>query len=302
MKAFIIKSIFFVILFFVLEKILFVFIFTAPYYENDRRLEKVLKGNLNKELYVIGSSRGARNIIAGQIEDSLGVSCFNLSYPGSNIIFHEFILKAIIKHNKAPKIILLTVDDMFQFFESEVLTFRFERLYPLVYYNYVNDLLVERGKKTFLSKYLALARVNRVNFRFKKIKAGPLDVLMDCGSMPIPFKKRDLILTRKTEKENYDISFELVEKIDAFKSFQNICAEHKIKLFVVFPPMLRSGSSSFENRIKMLSLDDVNYIKFNDLNTAYKKNNFYYDEGHLNTKGAVIFTNDVISNLKNEGF
>ena len=151
MKAFILKSVFFVVLFFVLEKIFFVFIFNAPSLENDRRLEKVLKGNLNKELYIIGSSRGARNIIASQIKDSLKISCFNLSYPGSNIVFHEFILKAIVKHNKTPKIILLTVDDMVQFFESDVLTFRFERLYPLVYYNYVNDLLIERGEKTFLS-------------------------------------------------------------------------------------------------------------------------------------------------------
>ncbi len=302
MKAFIIKSVFFVVLFFVLEKTFFVFIFTAPSLENDRRLESVLKGNLNKELYIIGSSRGARNIIASQIKDSLKISCFNLSYPGSNIFFHEFILKAIIKHNKTPKIILLTVDDMVQFFESDVLTFRFERLYPLVYYNYVNNLLIERGEKTFLSKYLALARINRVNFRFKKIKAGRLDALMSCGSMPIPFQKDGLTLTYKTEKESYDRSLELVKKIDAFKSFQNICAENKIKLFVVFSPMLRSGSSLFENRIKMLSLDDVNFIKFNDLNSAYKKSDFYYDEGHLNTKGAIVFTNDIISNLKNDGF
>jgi len=224
------------------------------------------------------------------------------SYPGSNIVFHEFILKAIVKHNKTPKIILLTVDDMVQFFESDVLTFRFERLYPLVYYNYVNDLLIERGEKTFLSQYLALARINRVNFRFKKTKAGKLDALMDCGSMPIPFQKEGLTLTYKTIKESYDRSLELVEKIDAFKSFQNICAENKIKLFVVFSPMLRSGSSLFEKRIKMLSLDDVNFIKFNNLNTAYKKNDFYYDEGHLNTKGAIVFTNDVISNLKKETF
>tara|TARA_B100000927_G_scaffold287587_1_gene280713 strand:+ start:69 stop:977 length:909 start_codon:yes stop_codon:yes gene_type:complete len=302
MKAFILKSVFFVVLFFVLEKIFFVFIFNAPSLENDRRLEKVLKGNLNKELYIIGSSRGARNIIASQIKDSLKISCFNLSYPGSNIVFHEFILKAIVKHNKTPKIILLTVDDMVQFFESDVLTFRFERLYPLVYYNYVNDLLIERGEKTFLSQYLALARVNRVNFRFKKRKAVKLDALMDCGSMPIPFQKEGLTLTYKTIKESYDRSLELVEKIDAFKSFQNICAENKIKLFVVFSPMLRSGSSLFEKRIKMLSLDDVNFIKFNDLNTAYKKNDFYYDEGHLNTKGAIVFTNDIISNLKKETF
>ena len=61
--------------------------------------------------------------------------------------------------------------------------------------------------------------------------------------------------------------------------------------------MLRSGSSLFENRIKMLSLDDVNFIKFNDLNSAYKKSDFYYDEGHLNTKGAIVFTNDIISIL-----
>ena len=103
MKKFIIQILVFSITFILFEKVFYVFLYVSPKLEKDKRLEYVLNGNMNKDLIVLGSSRGARNVIASQIEDSLTISTYNLSYPGSDIEFHEFLLRSLIKYNKKPK-------------------------------------------------------------------------------------------------------------------------------------------------------------------------------------------------------
>ena len=93
---------------------------------------------------VFGSSRGARNIIASQIEDSLSIEAYNLSYPGSDITFHEFMLRSVLKFNKKPKIVLLVIDDPARVLPDEIIKFRLDRLYPLSKYDYINEELMSK--------------------------------------------------------------------------------------------------------------------------------------------------------------
>ena len=93
----------FFVLFFIVEKGICFFVNNAPKKEFDNRLELVLNGKINKEVIILGSSRGANNIYAKQLEDSINQSVYNLSYLGSDVTFHEFILKTLIKYNKPPK-------------------------------------------------------------------------------------------------------------------------------------------------------------------------------------------------------
>ena len=111
MKKFLIQILLFSFTFFLFEKVFYVSLYVSPKLEIDKRLEYIINGNMNKDLIVLGSSRGARNIIASQIEDSLNISSYNLSYPGSDIEFHKFLLQSLIKYNEKPKIVLLVVDD-----------------------------------------------------------------------------------------------------------------------------------------------------------------------------------------------
>lgn len=85
MKKFILNLFIFGAIFFLFDKIFLLLIGYVPRLEVDKRLEDLMNGNINKELVVLGSSRGARNVIAGQIEEKTGISSFNLSYPGGDI-------------------------------------------------------------------------------------------------------------------------------------------------------------------------------------------------------------------------
>lgn len=298
MKQFIIKIILFGVAFFLLEKVFYAFLFVSPFLEKDKRLEYIISGNMNKDLIVLGSSRGARNIIASQIEDSLNISCYNLSYPGSNIEFHEFVLRSLIKYNNKPKIALLVVDDSGELLPSKSLKFRLDRLYPLTKYDYINNEMIERGENSFLSKFLILARIRKQNFDIRQKQFGTLDTLVSCGSMPISFQRENRKFIFENNVRNYEAKSELPEKLQAFKRVQSLCDFNDIQLILVYPPNFKKHNTFFQKRIEGLSGSSFSSILYDTSNVNYRDKDYFYDESHLKTNGAVIFTNEIIQHLQ----
>ena len=301
MRKFILKVLLFFITFFVVDKAFYVFLLISPKLEKDKRLESVITGNLNKDLIVLGSSRGARNIIAGQLEDSLNILAYNLSYPGSDIEFHDFLLSSVIKFNKKPKIILLVVDDPYELSFSGSIKFRFDRLYPLAKYDYINNEMIKRGEKNNLSRTLILSRINRANFDLRTKRSSIFDSLRICGSMTIPFEGNSRKLVFNSSKASYTICNELPNKIKAFNNIQNICFTNNIKLIIVYPPNFKTLNTSFKKRIEELSHSSVSFLTYDTTKEIYRNKDLFYDENHLNENGAIIFTNEVINQLKEKG-
>ena len=98
MKLFLKHILVFSVIFFFAEKSIWFILNETPNKEYDKRLEKLLKGQVNKDVIVLGSSKGAGNILAGQLQSKTNFSCYNLSYQGSNVNFHYFILKTLLKY------------------------------------------------------------------------------------------------------------------------------------------------------------------------------------------------------------
>ncbi len=300
MKKFIYNLLLFVLAFFVFDKMFFILIYIAPSREVDTRLEQVINGKINKECIVMGSSRGAKNIIAHQIERSNGLTTYNLSYTGSDIEFHEFLLRTLLKFNQKPKIVLLTVDDPSELLPSESLKYRFDVLYPLVKYNYINDELIAHEEKNYLSKVLCLSRINKSNFDLREKRFSPLDTMMKCGSSPIPFQRKNRAFKYVNNTQHYSIKNELENKVKAFLDFQNLCYRNNIKLYIVFPPNYQQFNFLFKKRIMQLTNYKTGYFIYDFSNFIYKDKSYFYDEGHLQTKGAVIFTDELAKFLNSE--
>ncbi len=300
MKRFAVKLLLFTILFLAYDKIYILVANRSAEAEIDKRLEYLVNGDINKDIVVVGSSRGARGIIASQIEKETGLSAFNLCYPGSNVEFHEFIIETLIEFNTNPKLLLLVVDDNTEFIYSRGITFRKDRLYPLVKYPYINEKLIELGSKDkYLSKFLVLHQLNKANFDLLDKKFTPLDTIMPCGSMPISWKKQgpDPYLTM--DYEFYPINNEITEYVQAYKNIMKICSLNDIILVIIFPPLSRTHSLSFENRIRELNEANVQIYVYNNLNPVYKDPDYYHEGGHLLRTGAEIFTSE-LSNYINE--
>lgn len=298
MRKFTIKLLLFVVIFLIFDKLFIILADFSAEAEADKRLEYLVNGEVNKDIIIIGSSTGSRDVIASQIEDSTGLSTYNLCYPGSNIEFHEFIMRTLLKFNEPPKIAILVVDDDNEFLHLETISFRKDRLYPLVKYSYIWKELAQRDDRDKLfSHFLVLNRINKYNFDLHKKRFRTIDTIQDCGSMPIVWKPDDMDIEYVSVERPYPLVEEQPEMVEAYKNLIETCKTNNIHLVVVFPPRFKIHSESFEKRIRQLSGDGVYYYLYNTENPIYLNEDNYFDEVHLMKNAAIEFTGELITYL-----
>ncbi|PQV47282.1 hypothetical protein CLV33_10764 [Jejuia pallidilutea] len=292
MKRFFKHIILFGLIFFTVEKVTWFLLDATPKRQYDKRLEKLINGEINKELIVLGSSKGAGNILANQLEEETGLSAYNLSYQGSNVNFHEFILKTLLKYNEKPEIILLAIDNPSEFVGDISIRYRVDVLQPLTNYNYINTTLIDEGVNNKLSHVFFLSRLNKSHFRFKNRTAPSMNPLDSSGTMPL-IKKKDLELIYSKNKSSYNTALEESSRLTSFKNIQYLCKKNNIQLIHVFSPSYRSFNLSFFNRFKKLQKAEEGVIVFDTLKPEYKNADYFYDYAHLLENGAEIFTSEI---------
>ncbi|SEP54894.1 hypothetical protein [Flavobacterium urocaniciphilum] len=293
MKKFLLRISLFVLVLFIVDKGFYYFLYKAPELEYDQRLEKVINGKINKDIIVLGSSRGAGNIIASQIEKETNLSSYNLSYIGSNVLFQEFILKSVLKFNKKPKKVILSIDNTYEFVFEKTLNFKFDKLYPLSKYNYINNELIDRKERSIISKVFCLGRLSKNSFILKKEEIPTKNPILPCGSMPFVEKSKDTKIEFLKDIKKYDSKKELPEKLKAFKNIQTICKENNIQLIFALPPNFNEFNTDFEKRFRKLMLPENKIIIYNRKNPIYKNQEYYFDALHLFKNGATVFTSEI---------
>ncbi|MEY4702926.1 MAG: hypothetical protein RIR96_823 [Bacteroidota bacterium] len=281
-----------------IDPLFYLFISYQQKHAYDNRLQNAIDGKCNSEILILGSSRAARNIIAKQMEDSLHKKCFNLSYPGSNLDFHVFVLETYLQKNKKPETILLTMDDSLSLKQNESLNFRNDVLYPLAHLKYINDRLVENNENPFISKYMYTFRAEKSMFKITSQAIASTDTLWPCGSMPIVFTKPDYSFAYNPNDTTYSSVGEQAQLVESLKRIISICKKNNIRLVFVFPPNFKNHNPSFEKRIRNLASTEIPFMIHNQNEGRYKDSTYYYDMGHLTLRGARIFTNELVSYLR----
>jgi hypothetical protein len=263
----------------------------------DQRLEQILKGQIKADVLIFGSSRGAHGVIAQRFMDSAGVSAYNLAYPGSDITFHEYLLRQTLetKGNQKPKTVILVVDDSDELSESKSLKFRFDRLYPLVCYKAVREEMVKRGQmKPIVSELVVLSQLNQSNFQFYKRKFTNNDTVLPCGSMPILQQRETFDRKYNPEVYTYSSEGELAYKLEAFNAFRDHCKKNDIRLVIAIPPNFRKVSTGFIARIEQLLNGYGTVFMYDDNRPEYANPDNFYDGAHLSAAGAKIYSDELV--------
>jgi len=295
MRKFVINCIFFFIIFFILEKSLILLRNKLPDRELDKRLEYIITGKVNSDIIVMGSSRGARDIVASQLADSLRTSAYNLSYPGSNIYFHEYLLTELLKNgNKKPKVLILVIDDPYEMEDNYSLQFRFDRLYPLVKYKSIRNTLTERGEKNkILSQLFIIHQLSISNFNPRKQKFTHLDTLLDDGSMPVSWQDPKFNRNFSSENVVYDTDKEDQRKVESFIHIVQMCRDNKIALLFACAPNFGKPTIGFKQRITELAGNNSYVMQYDTSKPAYRDADYFNDIAHLKLNGAAIFTTEI---------
>lgn len=299
MKKFIKQILIFALIFFIIDKAAYFILVKTSELQSDKKLEKILEGGMDKELIILGSSRGIGNLIGEQLENETGLTTYNLSYRGSDINFQSYIFKSYLLHNSVPQNLFLVIDNPALLDAEPVLSFRYDRLYPLAHYNEINDTLIKLKKHSIASRYIYCLRLQSSQLRFNKIKPVNNWIIDDYGSQILYGKSLYITNTSSKPTDDYTVE-EDVEKINSLNQIQELCQEKNIKIHYIFPPNLSSFNKGFLNRFLQLVPDDVSLFIYDDNKSIYKDEKYFYDESHLNHKGAELFTKDVSDFINNK--
>jgi hypothetical protein len=300
MKKLALKLLLFLLVFLAYDKLFILVANRSAETEIDRRLEYLIEGQISKEVVIIGSSRGSRDIIAGQIEKETGLSAYNLCYPGSSVEFHDFVLQTLLSFNEQPKILVLVVDDSNAFMDGgDRILFRRDRLYPLVKYPYIWKEMAQRGYlDNELASIIVLQRLNKYNFDLREKQITAIDTMLSCGSMPVSWQDKNTAWEYDANNQSYPIGQELPEKVAAFQNMMQTCEEKGIELVIAFPPNYKKPSTAFQERIRQLSGSNVRFHLYDTENPIYRDKDYYFDTEHLMLDAALVYTDEIIDFLK----
>lgn len=293
MRRFLFKVLAFVAIFFIVDKGAYFILNQAPQYAYDPRLEMILEGEMEKDIIIAGSSRGAKGIVAKMIEDSTGYSTYNLSYNGTDVAFHEFIIRSLLKYNKPPKALILTADDPSQLWVVDNYGFRADLVIPLSNYDQCNEELITNKVNSVATRFFLIPRLRYQHLYPKQEKIPVFDTLRDGGSQWLSYYPENRDFERYSS--DYDFEREIDWKKRKLEKIKDLCLEKGVQLIMVYPPNFKVHNLVFENRMRELMGPEVLHCVYDYTDSVYLQKDLFYDPDHLHVSGARVFTQEVIS-------
>lgn len=273
-------------------------------------MNDIYDGNINCDIAIYGSSRAWRHINPLIMEDSLNQTVYNFGIDGLTFRLQYLRHLELIKYNKVPKQIILSVDYR-TFGESSGLYNADQFLPYMLWNNNIREYTSSYNTFNIFDYYIPLVRYFN-NRHVNKIAYENFNNQNNCNikSRNKGYKGMDGEWNNDLEKAKADIGlykiiFDL-QAIKLFEKFINECRELNIDLVLVFTPQYIEGQKFVCNQKDFLQVCSYFSNKYNLLFLNYSndevcfKRNLFFNSSHLNTKGADLFTSKLASDIKNK--
>ena len=264
----------------------------------------VAKGRIKAEYYackesdedvlILGSSRAAHHYVPQILSDSLGMNCFNAGQDGNGIILHYGRWK-MISDRYTPKLIIYDITANFDIALNDNMTY-VDRLKPFCNDNQVKKYIADIFP---LEKYKLCSKMYRYNYKF-------LEVLSDCAANNVAddgyAPLEGLIRKEIVDKESFehkDISIDSV-KLKYLEQLVKEAKENDTKILFILSPSYRGIE---RDQVAIKTINDIAkrysviFFDYSD-DSICQDASLFYDSSHLNDKGARIFTNKLIAQIK----
>ncbi len=292
MKKLIFKILLFLLIIFLVEKPIGYFVAEgAVKRQHDLRIHKLMLGEIKSDIVILGSSRSLNGIDAGALQRKLDqFTVYNFGYSGSNLKFHHSIFQIIMSVDTPEKVILV-IDDQNTFKQNEKAIYRRDKLFPFIQYDPVLREVVQHSSKTYIpSKVSWLYRENQnifesINYYLK----GPQEPdettdIDEYGFIPLSNDQQKLNkLVDRTLSVNYELADELSDYKAALIAIDDKCNQLGIDLYLVRLPSYKEKINGFNERVTEMVSDKTQIL---DLSDSLPEEEYYYDNGHLNARGA----------------
>jgi hypothetical protein len=286
--------VFTVILDFAFGKIYESLYFSEESMKNDRLIHSVLGSN--EEILIFGSSRALHHYNPKILEDSLGMTAYNVGSGGQNIYFHLALLESTLERY-TPKIAILEL--MYIDFEVTPPQWDTEKLGTLL--PFANQSIASRAAVLLRSdqeKWKLVSGIYPFNsMQYNMLRNNFLPYRNHVkGFMPIGRIWNKPIETKEVKTNSIDDS-----KMLALYSFIETCQRNNIQLFIFVSPHYTelNGESTYTEVSKQLKEKyDISVLNFENDSLFKSHPEYFADPLHLNKAGTEVFTSYVVQSIK----
>jgi hypothetical protein len=249
------------------------------------------------EILVFGSSRANHHYVPDIYEDSLHMSFYNTGRDGSSMLYNLAVFKSILKRY-TPKIIIFDLVPKSLYYNAV----NYERLSSLQpYYSdhpEVKDIVQLRGP---YEKYKLFSSIYPFNSGLLAIIMGNLEINKkrkgdQKGYVPLLNCIKDTSLISLVDStDNFDTTH-----VQALNYIARICKLKNILLLFVNSPIYANIPTPASAEVFSRIADEYNAVFLSYLNDSLflKSPSLFNDRGHLNDKGAKIFSTMLVHQIK----
>jgi len=270
-------------------------------------MNDIYNSRANCEVAIYGSSRAWVHINPAIISDSLNLSAYNFGIDGHNFWLQYLRNIELLKHNKKPKNIILSVDifslqkrvDLYnpdQFLPYMLWNSNIEKFtYSYIGYNktdYYIPLIRYAGKTQALRTSIKIFITGIPKNKYRKN-----------GYLGMDRKWNTDFETTKAKQKSYKIKLDQ-KSVALFEVFIQECKKMNINLFLVYTPEYIEGQSFVSNRTEVMDIFknlskqyNLTFFDYSNDEICLDKN-LFYNAIHLNKYGAEMFTKKLASDLK----
>lgn len=251
------------------------------------------------EIAIIGSSTASHHYISRQMEDSLKMSVFNFGRDGCFFYYQNALINLMLDRY-SPKIIIWEIG------ETSLSSYNIQKEYQAIndLYPWYKNLYI----KNVIDKIDDWQRIRMLSNGFRNNSNILLYLRLCCGDYnesnngyrPIT-KTTFNQYGRHKDLSQYTI---IPEKVDCLLQTLARCEDNDVKVIITSSPRY------FDNEVKTCDYylllkeiaknNDIPFIDFYDAKPFSEDSTFFYDNYHLNNKGASLYMNEFIPVLQKE--
>lgn len=271
------------------------YLYTTAYMRGNPRnkFQFILKMKPQTIDYVfLGSSRVANHIATKEIEKVTGRKAVNLGMEGAHLDDNLLQLKLLLYNKVQIEKVFLQVD--YQFDDKDRSPIALSDAMPFIKHPIIKKHLEDTNTPDFkASYYLPFYR-----YMNAEPKIGFREFLFSLVNKPPKINPSEGFTPKQGNNpfQDYELPKEIAKENEAINQIKKICEANKIKLVLFCAPFC----SVAKNRDYIKKLKQK-LPELRDYSDGYD-DSLFYDCAHLNEKGALLFTNQLIANDKDERY
>ena len=243
----------------------------------------------DEDILILGSSYAVRDLVPSVIEDSLGLSCYNAGEAGNGAIVAWARYNMFVKNHK-PRLIIYTLTPEYDYVKSDE------------YSKYLNIVKPYYGKEESIAEMYSTLMDRKegiiLNSNFMKFNSYGAQLIYRWltqkneglqGYEPLFETFAPYDINEKEDRAKYEID---VDKKNYLEYLFEDIKKKEIPILCLLPPDYRPNVDLYRyvegfQLCKQYDIPVINHKYFEDISQNAQ---YFYDMGHLNDKGARLYT------------